>query len=379
MKYQLFFILLLTSYALGAASDKNTDEEPPTLATYRAAWLVVGAGPAGISAVAALHDANVRPENIIWVDEAFKVGDLGKHYHNVPANSSRKTFLHYFNLSPHLKQYINYTRHLQTTSKIDCTLQEVVDPLSLISNRFRQNIASIRGSVQKLAYNHQSKLWITRLPSITLEASNVILATGSHPKQLEHPGSTAQRIALETALDIKTLKTVLTCPNDRIAVFGSSHSAALILKNLVELNCTKIIHIYKQDFRFRQKTRLGKRYPFSGLKGPVAIWAKEHLIRNPHPAITHLQYNSTAVDDMLKTCTTIIDAVGFEPNTLPVAPEDLYPTRKTPHELGPHLYGIGIAFPSVIQDKQGNKEVAVGLLSFMQTLKEHLPRWLNAA
>lgn len=40
-------------------------------------WAVIGAGPAGIAAVGKLLDHGVLPEDILWFDPHFKVGDLG--------------------------------------------------------------------------------------------------------------------------------------------------------------------------------------------------------------------------------------------------------------------------------------------------------------
>ncbi|MBM3886890.1 hypothetical protein FJ364_03070 [Candidatus Dependentiae bacterium] len=381
MNYRLLLLLLISNYSFIQAQNIQSQTTLPPLAIYRASWMVIGAGPAGISAVAALRDANVKPENIIWIDETFNVGALGQYYYNVTANSSRATFLHLFNLSPHFKRYIRYARDLQTHQYVDCTIQDVVAPLAQISNHFRRDVANIQGYVEKLAYNNQTKVWVTELPAIRIEARNVILATGSHPKKLVHDAPTAKQISLEVALDIKKLQRILPLDSKgkNIVVFGSSHSAAHVLKNLIDLDQKNIIHVYKQPFRFKHKTRQGARFPFSGLKGPIAAWTKEHLVENEHPAVTQISLDSTLLTRALQNSWAIIDAVGFEANKIPVEAKDLYPMPKNTHELGPHLYGIGIAFPRETQDASGHKELAIGVLDFMKTIKEHLPHWLKAA
>src|SRR5436190_16890429 len=50
-------------------------------------WAIVGAGSAGIIALAVLLENNISPTEIIWFDPEFKVGRIGKYYRNVPANS----------------------------------------------------------------------------------------------------------------------------------------------------------------------------------------------------------------------------------------------------------------------------------------------------
>jgi hypothetical protein len=376
MKYQALFALCV--FVCNAhATDINTinlSQPPQTLATYHADWLVVGAGPAGISAVASLRDARIRPENIIWIDKTFNVGDLGKYYGQVLANSTRGTFYNFFGQSPQFRRFEAHYRHLNMPHKNHCTLDEVITPLQIISNRLRQEVASYTGQLDNLTYDHTAGCWFALLPGIRLEATKVILATGSHAKQLEHTTS-AQRIPLEKAVDKKMLKKALPSRKG-IMVFGSSHSAALVLKNLVELKCSNIIQVFKHDFRFRVKTPAGEIFPFSGLKGPVGAWAHKNIFEKPQATIRRMQTSDPHVAQVLNECTAVIDAIGFEPNTLPVKPEDLYPTQGSHHELGHNLYGIGIAFPSTIRDSNGNEETAVGLLSFMRVLKQNLPLWL---
>ena len=182
------------------------------------------------------------------------------------------------------------------------------------------------------------------------------------------------QIPLSVALDAKKITKPLR-KHQQVAVFGSSHSAALALKNLVEAGCPTIVHIYKNKFRFSKKVAGGYLYPFSGLRGLIGTWAKKNL---PHKNIRSIHIDDPAVADVVAQCTAVIDAVGFDPAPLPIDAQYLYPKRPTPHELGPHLYGIGIAFPTMQHDAENNEEFAVGLLNFIKTLKKELPGWIAA-
>lgn len=345
------------------------------LATYQADWLVVGAGPAGISAVAALRDARISPEKIIWIDQSFNVGALGQHYKKVIANSTRKTFFNFFGLSKQFRRFAAYYNQLNKPHKKDCLLGEIVKPLDIISHKLRQEVASYTGIITNLTYDQENKYWVGHLPEIKLVAKKVILATGSHPKKLEHH-SPGKQIPLEIALNKKLLRQALPSQQG-IVVFGSSHSAALVLKNLIEIGCSNIVHIFKHNLRFREKTPAGEVFPFSGLKGPVATWAHKNLLTQPLATIKRIHCDEPTSKEILNTCTAIIDAVGFEANPIPVNPQELYPNPSPAQELGPHLYGVGIAFPEKIRDAYGNEESAIGLLSFMQTLKRNIPLWIN--
>lgn len=373
MKYLVLLSVLLMSIPLLLQAEQNSTPSL-TLATYRADWLVVGAGPAGIATIAALLDAAVKPENIIWVDDAFKVGALGKFYRNVPPNSSCQNFFTFFNLSTHLRRYAYLYRRLTPATPSTRTLLEVIKPLQKITDNLRLSVANVCARLDSVQYDKTTDLWHAFLPAIKLEARNVILATGSSPKSLQHEEH-ARTLPLHVALNKRKLQQSIK-PNEAIAVFGSSHSAALVLKHLIELGCNRIFHIYKYPFRFRKKTKEGFVYPFSGLQGEAGKWASHSL---PHPNITSLPLLDNRLPSALNECSVIIDAIGFEPSSLPVRAEDLYPVPQGAHELGPRLYGVGIAFPDATRDASGHNEGAVSLLAFMRTLKREIPRWIRKA
>ena len=60
-------------------------------------WAVIGAGPAGIAAVGKLIDNGIRPSEILWIDPYFKVGDLGRYWHNVSSNTKAEFFTQFLN------------------------------------------------------------------------------------------------------------------------------------------------------------------------------------------------------------------------------------------------------------------------------------------
>lgn len=222
MKRSALFSFLFAMNSSLLASDAA---QQPILAAYQADWLVVGAGPAGISAVAALLDASVKPENIIWVDEAFSVGTLGQHYADILPNSSPANFLQFVKLSGSLQRHILLFRRLSMPSSVPLRLKDVITPLQTITAHFRQVVANVRGRIDHLSYDSNTNLWTATMPAIRLDARNVILAIGSQPKK-SSLATQAQHIPLEIALDEQLLKKHLV-GHKSVAVFGSSHSAAL--------------------------------------------------------------------------------------------------------------------------------------------------------
>ena len=60
-------------------------------------WCVIGAGPAGIAAVGKLLDHDIPAQKILWIDDKFKVGDLGAKWYNVSSNTTVRLFLDFLN------------------------------------------------------------------------------------------------------------------------------------------------------------------------------------------------------------------------------------------------------------------------------------------
>ena len=58
-------------------------------------WAVIGAGPAGITAVAELLANKIDKSAILWLDPEFDVGRLGTYYRNVPGNLQAKRLVTY--------------------------------------------------------------------------------------------------------------------------------------------------------------------------------------------------------------------------------------------------------------------------------------------
>ena len=198
-------------------------------------WCVVGAGPAGISAVGKLLDSGVSGQEIAWIDPVFHVGDLGRKWHRVFGN----TAVHFFLKFLHARKSFQYKEappfHINTLSpEKSCPLSEMVTPLSWVTNQLRTVVDTLAGHVRTLSL--EKKCWQVRITNAdTIETQRVILATGSHPKRLSYAMDV---MPLEMALnDEKLQKEPLE--NETIAVFGSSHSAIVALKIFTSTACKK--------------------------------------------------------------------------------------------------------------------------------------------
>jgi cation diffusion facilitator CzcD-associated flavoprotein CzcO len=335
-------------------------------------YAVVGAGPAGIMAIGKLLDAGVSGEAIIWVDPLFSVGDLGAKWRNVSSNTIVKTFIdalkatRAFEFDALLAECSLNSQALQET----CELSHVVDAMQCVSDHLMHQVAIRRTFVTAL--NAIDSGWDIACGSDNYHVARVILAVGSVPNTLD---TTIKTLPIDVALNPGLLQKTVA-KDAKIAVFGSSHSAVLVIKNLVENGC-RVINFVRSPTRYAIYHEGWIEYDNTGLKGIAAKWAKTHL---ETPLDSHIQrYESTPenTEHFLEQCDAAVYAIGFSPRTIAVnGAIDFAAYNNKTGEIAPGLYGCGIAFPEAVVDRAGNHEMNVGIWKFNGYLDRVLPAWL---
>lgn len=337
-------------------------------------WLVVGAGPAGIAAIGKLLDVGIAPKQIAWIDPAFQVGDFGTRWTNVPSNTRVGLFQKFFHackafkfekVAPDFDIY-------QLPDDDTCQLIFAAKPLQWISDHLKETVHAIKGEVTHLSFNERH--WEIQTNAAPFTAKNVILALGSDPKALRHPN--VETIPLEHVMDTEQLKT--RCANtDTVAVFGSSHSAILAMRRLIEHPVKKVVNFFLEPLKYAVYYDDWILFDDTGLKGTTAAWAHEH-IDDKHPE-NLARFLSTAenLKKELPQCDKVVYAIGFTPRTLSIEGVSTLKYNDTCGIIAPGLFGVGIAFPERNVDRYGNIEHRVGLWKFMDYLNRVIPLWTN--
>jgi len=205
------------------------------------AWAVVGAGPGGITAVGLLLDSGVPSDKILWIDPHFQVGDFGQWWGEVNSNTRVALFQNYLNGVSHF-DYKKRTQAFALDSMDPngfTLLKAVTDPLLWVTARLREKVESINAQVKSMTV--EKGCWQLHTENRLFRAEKVILAIGSEAKSLDFPS--IEKIDLVTALTPSQLKNKCD-QDDVVAVFGSSHSAMIIIRNLVEAGVKKIVNFY---------------------------------------------------------------------------------------------------------------------------------------
>ncbi|CAH7672663.1 pyridine nucleotide-disulphide oxidoreductase-domain-containing protein [Phakopsora pachyrhizi] len=375
-------------------------------------FTVIGAGPGGISAVANLIDRSVT--RLAWVDPEFEAGMIGSKYREVPSNTTVQTFLDCVSFSPTLLELVRVAKRPNAYTVLEGFPRDEGVNLGLGAELLRfltrelisqrsTIVKSIRGKVMLL--NFDSKGWNVEVEAnrseralINFNSSKVVLSIGSRPIRLP-PKAALPEIDLDIALSRSKLqkflqeKSIKDRDDTKIAVVGSSHSAILVLSNLLDLTeRLTLIHLYRSPLRFAVKMEGWTLYDNTGLKGFAADWAREVYPisrRIQKVQITDHEDNQRRIgvesyedkDLLLEGCSMVVHGIGFEAIEGPkiMAGKD-HKTRVTfDHRDGcfnlDGLYGCGIAFPELVVDRAGNSERAVGFFKFMKSLKHFTKLW----
>lgn len=338
-------------------------------------WAVIGAGPAGIAAVGKLLDLGISGTDILWLDPYFKVGDFGRLWHNVSSNTKVHRFhdfLEAINSFSYKTAKVDFRlTHLKPEDT--CILSEVVAPLLWVTQQLSNQLVTEKTVVHRM--NLSERIWSLETDSKIYKAKNVILATGAVPSNLNYPGT--ELMPFDIAIDKERL--AASVDKQKIyAVFGSSHSAIIILRHLVDLGVKKIINFYRSPCRYAIEMDDWILFDNTGLKGETALWAREN-IDGILPS-NLVRYNTTEpnIARFLPGCDKVIYAVGFEKrNTIVIG--DYEQAGYNPHVgiIGPGLFGLGIAYPELKADPFGSFESQVGLWKFMVYLNKVMPVWLR--
>lgn len=330
---------------------------------------VVGAGPAGLAVLSTLLD--LGQSSILWIDPQFNAGRLS-NYTEVPSNTKVKLFQQYVTTSPSLNRYSKQALAPFQDQDPDrgCSLGLAVRMVKTLTDSIREEVRSEQALVRELRFLNGK--WHLDTGTIV---DQVYLATGSAPSSYAFQGET---IDLDLALKPSSLPSLLS-DSDIVGVVGSSHSAMLALRNLVD--CTvrpkKIINFYRSPLLYAQYMDDWILYDNTGLKGEVAEWAKKEIDTGnleKNGIVDRQCMKGLSLDKQMEQwrgCTKLIQAVGFNRNPLPrivVDGEELVNVEYDPSNgrIAEGLFGYGIAFPERTTDPHGNRELAVGLWKFMR-------------
>ena len=236
-----------------------------------------------------------------------------------------------------------------------------------------QKVVTQKSAVHKMSLT--KRCWFLQADSQSYQTKNVILALGAVPANLNYPG--VDIVPFDIAIDKERLSNYVD-KNKTYAVFGSSHSAIIILRYLVDLGVKKVVNFYRSPCRYAIEMGDWILFDNTGLKGQTADWARENIDGVIPANLSRYSITEPNIARFLPGCDKVIYAVGFEKRNNIVI-DDYEHTNYNPHVgiIAPGLFGLGIAYPQLKADPYGNFESQVGLWKFMTYLNKVMPVWLK--
>lgn len=322
---------------------------------------IIGCGITGMLVLAILQQHQFNLSKVCIIDPYFDGGNLLRSWGNIISNTPLiKTINGLKLINP---DYTLPERFLQLDVNKTTPLWVIVQLLQEIVNPILKRVDTIESIVKSINYeNHYS----IETESSTIQSKLIIMCQGAEPKTLKCDIPT---IPLHIALNETLLKNYIS-PNQKVLLFGTSHSGCLILENLNKLNIkTTAVHKSKSPFLF------AKDGEYDGIKEEaerVANDILENKYTNEYTNLTLLQVSE--IDKIIKVSKEadwVIYSIGFKTNTITanfdIVKYDSTNGRIKEVERG---YGFGIAYPSLAPD---SIHVDVGVFSFI----EHIQKQIN--
>jgi hypothetical protein len=350
-----------------------SDVPPSSSSNPQFEAVVVGAGPAGVTAVGNLLENRIAP--ILWVDDAFDGGRVSKYYREVPSNTKVKLFVDFAMATTPFRKIVSnlpsrdrWTEptasdgeklgegrgedQLQELRALDqetgCQLGNAADMCVMLTEGLRKTagVESAQGFVREAVVDEASSTWTVSLgeeqsssaTNNAITSRRLILCTGSTPLNPPLPSNLSHITPLDLDVSLSPTRLseqLLPLGPTTIAVIGASHSAVLVLMNLSQIALTtkpdlKILWFTRHPLRYAEYDETGHviARDNTGLKGQAAVWARENLeegkletspVGKVLEKIAYRKGDEEVVyaRHMTKDVDFVIQAIGYARNPLP--------------------------------------------------------------
>lgn len=325
---------------------------------------IIGAGVTGLLLLLILVERGTPVENIVIIDPFFDGGDLRRKWGQVISNTPwSKTYDAIKAAFPSrlIPSWASENPPDQTTP-----LSQIARLICELAKPFLLN--TVHGTVRKASYSEKWSVEVQREFTIhKLEVANIYFTVGSEQKSLD---LSIPSIPLELALDSQRLRQYIL-PTDKVLLFGTAHSGALILKNLADLDVpTTAVYRSEKPFIY---ARDGE---YDGIKADAAIYADD-ISQGKYPCITLVPAAAiSTIIRLTRSANWVIYATGFEPRCSievqvggsRVSAVSYIPTSGKIIDC-PNAWGFGIAYPSQAPD---GIHFDVGVASFIKHISDNL-------
>ena len=321
---------------------------------------IIGSGAAGILLLLNLQAHNVAPESITVIDPYHDGGDLARSWSHVRSNTIWRQILE---AVPPKQELPSPWKDLDPEQP--CELSYIIRYLQWQVQPFFTRCNIHTAKVEKVI-QQETLRWELTLhgSSQKILTDSLFVTTGSEPKSLDCP---FRSIPLSIALDEKRLSQYVSL-GDHVLLFGTAHSATLIVQNLVNLGA-KVTNFYLPPKPFF----FAKDGDYDGLKQEAAVIA-EKIVNKEYPNVQLVSVHDTAaIIRATRKVDAVIYAIGFEPRSRFGLSE--YDGLTGRLDNVKNAWGFGIAYPNLAED---GKHRDVSVPAFMKHIQKQMPDILSS-
>ncbi len=317
---------------------------------------IIGSGAAGLLLLHNLQQNGILPEQVLVVDPYLCGGDLSEKWSCVRSNTIWSQLL---NAVPYPGSLPESYSSLDPNSP--CSLRHYIQYLRDVTKSYLNNCEVHCTYATKV---WQDGKWYIQLKNQTvpLEADVLLLATGSEPKHLDLPYPS---LSLCTALNKEKLAEYIK-KGDHILVFGTAHSAVLIVKNLLDCGAN-VTNFYASPKPFY----FDRDGDYDGLKQDAAEIADKILAKELPVKLFSINDTSNVIRQT-KNVDGVVYAIGFEPRN-PFGLKD-YDGETGQLKGCTNAWGFGIAYPNKAPD---GIHFDVSIPAFQVHIQRQMPNILS--
>lgn len=266
---------------------------------------LIGFGIAGQLLLSYILDL-VPGHNVTIIDPDFVGGDLMRDYSGIHSNTTiGKKIESLAKLPGNWSDTINGLK-MRGGSDDTVLLADLVSDMRKSSSRHSASCDQIYDKVQKTIWNQEHKRWFLHLESGSEYTTAIIcFCGGMYPRQKDYG---IPIIPLSTALDEGRLSRIVEKGNN-VIVFGSAHSATLVLKNLNNIPGVNTTCIYRgnRPFRYARDTE------YDGIKKESADIA-DLITKGSYTNLSLISTNEIcSISKALRKANWLVQATGFLP------------------------------------------------------------------
>lgn len=334
---------------------------------------IIGAGITGLCLLLLLEENQLPLESVVIVDPSFIGGDLISQWGPVQSNTPWQKTLDALRQTCPTLSLSRLEQRIGDLSK-SCPLTALGFAIKELAWPALKKVAQVQNLATRVDYSSSEQSWTVVAGNTYIKSRAVVFAQGAIPKVMDVG---IPSIPLSIALDSKRLRDLICLSVEatpRVLVFGTMHSGALVIRNLIEDCSANVMALYNTETPFTWD-RDGA---YDGIKREAADIADRIVRGDWKDRLTLAKPEQTSeLLRFAKQADWVVYAMGFKPRLdiqveIDGSSKSLAPYNGKTGALieAPAAWGFGVAYPNQAPD---GVHWDVSIAAFLLHMKAQIP------